>query len=58
MKYHKHEIKKVYDEDVMDGYYYEIYRGEKKIADCLGLADSKNFVDSFDGNDYDRNLLF
>ena len=57
MKYHGHEIKKVYDYDVIGGSYYEIYRDGKHITDFLLMWHCKSFIDSYDGNDYDRSLI-
>ena len=54
MKYHKHEIKKVYadlgEENPKDNYVYEIYNNGVHIATALTLSTAKTYIDS-DYND-------
>lgn len=57
MKYKKHELKKVIDNDVDGGFYYDIYKDGKKITCAWTLSNAKEFVDSFDGKDYHWNVL-
>ena len=49
MKYHGHEIKKVYG-DLEDWgfrfYHYEIYKDGKWIADALTISTAKDYIDS------------
>lgn len=56
MKYHKHEIKKVYaDLDDCDGknYIYEVYKDGKWIGNALTLSTAKDYIDS----GYNENYL-
>lgn len=50
MKYHKHEIKKVYtdlgEDDPRDNYTYEIYFDGVHIATALTLSTAKTYIDS------------
>ena len=50
MKYHKHEIKKVYtdlgEEDKRLNYTYEIYKDGEHIATALTLSTAKDYIDS------------
>ena len=58
MKYHKHTLLKVYDSDVDDGHYFEIYNEQGKyITSAWTLSNAKEFVDSFDGKTYNYNVL-
>ena len=57
MKYHKHELKKVVDVEVDGGSYYDIYKDGKKVTCAWTLGNAKEFVDTFDGNTYNWNLL-
>ena len=57
MKYKKHEIKVVYDDDVDGGKFYNIYKDGKWITNAWTLSNAKEFIDSFDGNDYHWNVL-
>lgn len=57
MKYHKHILKKIKDDDVIGGSYYEIYLNNKWITNAWTLDNAKEFVDSFDGTDYHWNIL-
>ena len=57
MKYHKCEIKKVYEdlgeENKKLNYVYEIYKDGKYINVALTLSSAKEFID----NDFDTNYL-
>ena len=57
MKYHKHEIKKVYtdlgEDDDRLNYTYEIYKDGKYIQTALTLSTAKEYIDS----DYNENYL-
>ena len=57
MKYHKHVLQKVIDHDVDGGSYYDIFKDGKKITSAWIISNAKEFVDSFDGNDYNWNIL-
>ena len=57
MKYHGHELRKVIDHEVYGGSYYDIFKDGKKITNAWTLSNAKEFVDSFDGNDYHWNVL-
>lgn len=50
MKYHKHEIKKVYtdlgEEELKDNYTYEVYKDGEFIATALTLSTAKDYIDS------------
>lgn len=50
MKYHKHEIKKVYtdlgEERPKDNYTYEIYKDGEYINTALTLSTAKTYIDS------------
>ena len=57
MKYHKHILKKIKDDDVIGGSYYEIYLNNKWITNAWTLDNAKEFIDSFDGTDYHWSIL-
>jgi len=57
MKYHKHELKKIIDYDVDGGSYYKIYRDGIYITCAWTLSNAKEFVDTFDGETYNFNVL-
>lgn len=50
MKYHKHEIKKVYtdlgEEEAKLNYTYEIYKDGEYINTALTLSTAKDYIDS------------
>lgn len=57
MKYHKHEIKKVYvelgEEAEKDNRVYQIFKGGKFINEAITLNSAKDYID----NGYDDNYL-
>lgn len=57
MKYHKHEIKKVYvdlgEENEKDNRVYQIYKDGQFINEAITLDSAKDYID----NDYDENYL-
>ena len=57
MKYHGHEIKKVYtdlgEENPRLNYTYEIYKGDQYIQTALTLSTAKTYID----NDYNEIYL-
>ena len=57
MKYHNHLIKKVIDGDVDGGCYYEIFKNNKKITTAWTLSNAKEFINTFNGNEYQWNIL-
>lgn len=57
MKYHKHEIIKYYDEDIEGGCMYRISRNQEFITYAWTLENAKEFIDTFDGINYDYNVL-
>lgn len=57
MKYHKHLLKKVIDPNILGGSYYDIFKDNKKITCAWTLSNAKEFVDSFDGKEYQWNVL-
>ena len=60
MKYHKHIIEKVIDSDVDGGCYWNIHQTIpvlKHITYAWTLSNAKEFIDSFDGKDYNWNIL-
>lgn len=46
MKYHGYELKKIKDEYVDGGSYYEIYKDGKWIVNAWSLSNAKEFIDS------------
>lgn len=50
MKYHKHEIRKVFtdlgEENPRDNFTYEIYKDDVYINTALTLSTAKTFIDS------------
>lgn len=57
MKYKNHILKKILDSDIDWGYYVEIYRDGKFITSAADWNNAKEFVDTFDGKNYDWNVL-
>jgi len=57
MKYHNHILKRIIDGDVDGESYYEIYKDGKKITESWTLSNAKEFIDSFDGENYHWNVL-
>lgn len=57
MKYHGHILKKIKDNDVIGGQYFEIYKNDKYITSAWTLNNAKEFIDSFDGKNYKWNIL-
>lgn len=57
MKYHKHEIKKVYadlgEENEKDNRVYQIYKDGQHINEAITLNSAKDYID----NGYDDNYL-
>ena len=57
MIYHGHILKKIKDNDVIGGHYYEIYKDGKWIVNAWTLSNAKEFIDSYDGKNYEWNIL-
>lgn len=57
MKYHNHIIKKVIDNDVDSGRYYDIYKDNKFITSAWSIQNAKEFIDTFNGTTYSWNVL-
>ena len=57
MKYHGHELRRILDNDVEGGSYYDIYKNGIKITSAWTLSNAKEFIDSFDGSNYQWNVL-
>lgn len=57
MKYKKHILKKVLDSEIEWGYCVEIYKDNKYITTAPTFSNAKEFVSSFNGIDYDWNVL-
>lgn len=57
MKYHNHELIKIYDSYVDGGFYYRIFKDNKYITVAWTLSNAKEFVDSFNGITYNYNVL-
>lgn len=57
MKYKKHILEKVLDSDIERGYCVEIYKDNKYITTAPDFSNAKEFVSSFNGTDYDWNVL-
>ena len=57
MKYHEHEILVVYDSEVDGGKFYNIYKNGKWITNAWTLSNAKEFIDTFDGEKYNYNVL-
>ena len=57
MKYHKHDLKKVYEAEVDGGHYFEIYKDGEHITNAWTLRNAKEFIDTFDGDGYKWSIL-
>ena len=57
MKYHKHELRVVYESEVEGGKYYDIYKDGKHLTCAWTLSNAKEFIDSFDGERYHWEVL-
>lgn len=57
MKYKNHLLRKVNDSEIEWGYYVEIYKDDKKITSAPDFTNAKEFIDSFNGKDYNWNIL-
>ena len=57
MKYKNHLLRKINDSDIEWGYYYEIYYQGKLVTFAPNLSNAKEFVNSFNNESYDWNIL-
>lgn len=57
MKYHNHIIKKVIDNDVDSGRYYDIYKNNNFVTSAWSIQNAKEFIDTFDNGNYNWNVL-
>lgn len=57
MKYKKHILEKVLDSEIERGYYVKIYKDNELITVAPDFSNAKEFVDTFDGKNYDWNVL-